>query len=169
VLNERIASDAIIATDVGEHCWWFGRNFLMRDTQRLLLSGYLGSMASGLPAAIASALVYPERQPICLTGDGGFSMVMGDFETIVKYELPIKTFVFKNGQLGMIMQEQKIEGYPTWATDLCNCDFAAFAEDCGGTGIPVTEPGELPGAVDKALRMKGPVLVDIETDPRRFI
>jgi len=169
VLNSSISPEAVIATDVGEHCWWFGRNFLMRDTQKFILSGYLASMASGLPASMAAALVYPKRQNICIVGDGGFSMVLGDFETVVKYEMPIKVFVFNNKQLGMIQQEQKMEGYPLWATDLCNCDFAGFAGNCGGVGIPVSEPGELPDAVTKALSQDGPVIVDINTDPRRFV
>jgi pyruvate oxidase/acetolactate synthase-1/2/3 large subunit len=169
VLHDKLSPDAVIATDVGEHCWWFGRNFLMRDTQRYLLSGYLGSMGSGLPAAMAAALAYPGRQIVGIVGDGGFSLVMGDFETVVKYEMPVKIFLLNNRQLGMIQQEQKMEGYPLWGTDLCNCDFARFAEDCGGVGISVSEPAELPGAVDEALKQKKPVIVDIETDPRRFV
>ena len=132
------------------------------------MSGYLASMGFGLPGAMAAALAYPDRQIVCITGDGGFSMVMGDFMTIVKNKMPIKVFLLNNGQLGMIMQEQKIEGYPNWQTDLYNCDFAGFAENCGGVGIKVTEPKKLPDAVDEALDSKKPVIVDIETDPTRF-
>jgi pyruvate oxidase/acetolactate synthase-1/2/3 large subunit len=169
VLNEKLADDAIIALDTGENGWWFGRNFWMKRTQKMLMSGYLGTMAFGLPAALAAQLVYPERQVICITGDGGFSMVMADFVTAVHDELPIKIFLFNNHQLAMIMQEQMIEKYPNWQTELYNPDFAQYAENCGGVGIKVTKPEELPGAVEKALSSDRPVIVDIETDPRRFI
>ena len=96
-------------------------------------------------------------------------MVMGDFLTAVKYKLPIKVFVFNNKQLGMIMQEQKIENYPNWQTDLYNCDFARYARICGGVGIKVTDPQKLEGEVERALSLKNAVIVDIDTDPRRFI
>ena len=150
VLNNMIAKDAIVTLDVGEHCWWFGRNFWMKKSQKILMSGSLATMGFGLPAALASQIVYPDRQVICITGDGGFSMVMADFLTAVKYNLPIKVFIFNNQQLGMIMQEQKMEGYPNWQTELQNMDYAAFARECGGVGITVKNPDELPDAVSKA-------------------
>lgn len=169
VLNEKLAEDAIITLDVGENAWWFGRNFWMRKNQKMLMSGYLGSMGFGLPAALVAQLVYPERQVSCISGDGGFSMVMADFLTAVKYKLPINIFLFNNRQLGMIMQEQIVEGYKNWQTDLYNCDFAEYAQNCGGVGIKVLEPDELPDAVEKAFSLNKPVVVDIETDPKRFI
>jgi len=168
-LNRKVPKDAVIALDVGEQCWWFGRSFLMRDTQRLTFSGNLGSMGSGLPGAMAASLAFPDRQSICITGDGGFALVMGDFMTIVKNGMPIKVFIFNNKQLGMIMQEQKVEGYPIWQTELHNCDFAGFAEGCGARGIRVDSPDSLDGAIDEALGSKGPVIVDIATDPRRIL
>jgi len=169
VLNEKIRDDAVISLDVGENGWWFGRNFWMRKNQKMVMSGYLASMGTGLPGALAAQLVYPERQVICMTGDGGFTMVMGDFLTAVKYNLPVKIFLFNNKQLGMIMQEQKVENYPNWQTDLYNCDFSRYAEICGGAGIKVSKPQELPSAVDRALNENKPVIVDIDTDPRRFV
>ncbi len=168
-LNQKLDDDAIITVDVGENCWWVGRNFWMKKTQTLLLSGYLGSMGFGLPAALASQLTYPDRQIACITGDGGFSMVMADFMTAVKYKLPIKVFLLNNKQLGMIMQEQKVENYSNYQTELQDCDYAGFAENCGGLGIKVEKSEMLEDAIDKALKSKKPVLVDIETDPRRFI
>lgn len=168
ILNETIAGDAIISLDTGENCWWFGRNFLMKKTQRMIMSGYLATMGFGLPGAMAASLAYPDRQIVCITGDGGFSMVMGDFLTAVKYKMPIKVFLFNNKQLGMIMQEQKVENYPNWQTGLYNCSFAEYAKNCGGVGIEVTEPIELRNAVEKALTSEKPTLVDIDTDPRRF-
>lgn len=169
VLNEELAEDAIITLDTGENGWWFGRNFWMKKTQKMLMSGYLGTMGFGLPAALAAQLVYPDRQVVCITGDGGFSMVMADFLTAVKYELPVKLFLMNNHQLAMIMQEQKVENYPNWQTQLYNPDFASYARECGGTGINVKDPDKLRTAVSEALDTEGPVLVDIETDPRRFI
>lgn len=115
-------------------------------------------------------LLEKEAQKVaCLVGDGGFSMVMGDFLTAVKYDLPIKVFLFNNKQLGMIMLEQKVENYVNWQTELQDCDYAGFAENCGGFGLRVDDPTELPLAVDKALKSKIPTLVDINTDPARFI
>lgn len=96
-------------------------------------------------------------------------MVMGDFLTAHKYGLPVKVFVINNKRLGMIMQEQKVEGYQSWQTDLHDFSFAKFAENSGGLGIKVTEPSELETAFDRALASTIPTIVDIETDPRRFL
>jgi thiamine pyrophosphate-dependent acetolactate synthase large subunit-like protein/rubredoxin len=169
VLKEKIADDAVISLDVGENCWWFGRNFMMKKTQKMVMSGYLASMGFGLPGALAATLAYPDRQVVCIAGDGGFSMVMGDFLTALKYQMPVKVFVLNNQSLGMIQQEQKVEGYERWQTELYSYNFADYAEHSGGKGIKVTEPNELEAAVDNALSTKKPVIVDIETDPRRFI
>ncbi len=129
ILNDRLADDAVIALDVGENGWWFGRNFRMKATQKMVMSGYLASMGVGLPAALAAQLAYPQRQVACIAGDGGFSMVMADFLTAVKYDLAIKLFLFNNRQLGMIMQEQRVENFPNWQTELANADIAQFARD----------------------------------------
>lgn len=169
VLKSKIAADAVISLDVGENCWWFGRNFPMKKTQKMIMSGQLGSMGFGLPGAMAAALVYPQRQIVCISGDGGFTMVMGDFMTALKYELPIKVFILNNKRLGMIMQEQKVEGYVSSQTDLYDFNFADFAEHSGGVGIKVTEPSQLEDAIDKALASKKATIVDIDTDPRRFL
>jgi thiamine pyrophosphate-dependent acetolactate synthase large subunit-like protein len=169
VLNDKIADDAVISLDVGENCWWFGRNFMMRKSQKMVMSGTLATMGFGLPGAMAAALAYPNRQIVCLTGDGGLTMVLGDFLTALKYRLPVKVFVMNNKRLGMIMQEQKVEGYEGWQTDLYDFGFADFAEHSGGFGIKVTEPSELEGVIDKALKANKATIVDIDTDPRRFL
>jgi pyruvate oxidase/acetolactate synthase-1/2/3 large subunit len=168
VLTEKLADDAVISLDVGENCWWFGRNFQMKRTQKMVLSGNLATMGFGLPGALAAALAYPTKQIICITGDGGLTMVLGDFLTALKYQMPIKVFVINNKSLGMIMQEQKAEGYQSWQTELHDFSFAKFAEHAGGYGIKVTQPEELPHAVDRALSSKVATIVDIDTDPRRF-
>ena len=94
VLNDKISDDAVITLDVGEHCWWFGRNFWMKKSQKMVMSGYLATMGFGLPAALAAQIVYPNRQVICIAGDGGFSMLMADFLTAVKNKLPNYCFHF---------------------------------------------------------------------------
>ncbi|MGW8288901.1 MAG: thiamine pyrophosphate-binding protein, partial [Candidatus Bathyarchaeia archaeon] len=169
VLNDKIAADAVISLDVGENCWWFGRNFVMKKTQKMVMSGYLASMGFGLPGAIAAALAYPDKQVVCIAGDGGFSMLMADFLTALKYQMPIKVFILNNQSLGMIKQEQKVEGYQPWQTELYNYNFAEYAENSGGTGIKVTEPSELETAIEKALSANKSAIVDIDTDSRRFI
>lgn len=168
VINDKIADDAVITLDVGENAWWVGRNFWMKKTQKMILSGYLASMGFALPAAIAAQLIYPDRQVVCLAGDGGFSMLMADFMTAIKYELPIKVFLFNNKELGMIRQEQLTEGYENWQTDLYSYDFAEYARSCGGIGINVEKPEELEAAVEEALSSDKPIIVDINTDPKRF-
>jgi len=169
VLNQKISDNAVISLDVGENCWWFGRNFRMKKTQKMVMSGGLATMGFGLPGALAAALAYPERQIVCITGDGGLTMVLGDFLTALKYNLPVKVFVINNKRLGMIMQEQKVEGYEGWQTDLYDYNFADFAEHSGGLGIKVTEPEKLSVAVERALASDKPTIVDIDTDPRRFL
>jgi pyruvate oxidase len=168
ILNEKISDNAVISLDVGENCWWFGRNFRMKKSQKMVMSGSLATMGFGLPGALAAALAYPDRQIVCLTGDGGLTMVLGDFLTALKYNLQVKVFVINNKRLGMIMQEQKVEGYESSQTDLFDYNFADFAEHSGGVGIKVTEPSQLEEAVDKALKTTKPTIVDIDTDPRRF-
>jgi pyruvate oxidase len=167
VLSEVIPVDAVISLDVGENQWWFGRNFCMKQ-QRFVMSGYLATMGFGFPGAIAAKIAYPDRTVFCITGDGGFSMAMADFMTAVKYNLPIVVIVLNNHQLGMIQVEQMMEHYPNYATDLLNPDFARYAEVCGGIGIHVSRPEELKPALITAMSYKRPVIIDVETDPKRF-
>ena len=168
VLNEKLSDEAVISLDVGENCWWFGRDFMMKKSQKMVMSGALATMGFGLPGALAAALAYPNRQTICITGDGGLTMVLGDFLTALKYKLPVKVFVMNNKSLAMIMQEQKVEGFQGWQTELFDYDFAKFAENSGGMGIKVSEPNDLEPAVVKALAASKPTIVDIDADPRRF-
>ncbi len=167
VLSETLPDDAVISVDVGENCWWFGRNFRMKR-QRMVMSGYLATMGFGFPAAIAAKLAYPERTAVCITGDGGFSMAMADLVTAVKYDLPMVVVVLNNRQLAMIQVEQMMEEYPNFGTDLLNPDFVEYAEACGAAGIRVDTPEALGPAIGEAVRMNVPVVVDVETDPRRF-
>jgi pyruvate oxidase len=167
VLSEVVPADAVISLDVGENQWWFGRNFRMKQ-QRFAMSGYLATMGFGLPGAIAAKIAYPDRTVFCITGDGGFSMAMADFVTAVKYDLPMVVVVLNNRQLGMIQVEQMMEHYPNYGTDLLNPDFARYADVCGGIGIGVSRPEELRPALLAAMSHHRPVIVDVETDPKRF-
>jgi len=167
VLEQVLPDDAIISLDVGDNAFWFGRNFEITH-QKLLMSGYLATMGFGLPGALAAKIVSPDKSAICLTGDGGFTQVMGDFLTAVENDLPITVVILNNRELAMITVEQKVEGYPKFATDLTNPNFKDYAESCGGVGFKVDRPEELRTALEAALRAKKPAIVDINTDPRRF-
>jgi pyruvate oxidase len=165
-LQDLVDRDAIIANDVGDNTLWFARNFVATD-QEILISGYVGSMGFGLPAALAAQLTYPRRQVLCTTGDGGFTMVMGDFATAVAYELPITVVLLDNAKLAMIEHEQDAAGIPHFATDLQKIDFARYADACGGEGFTVDDPKDLHDALRGAFSAKKAALVDIITDPRR--
>jgi thiamine pyrophosphate-dependent acetolactate synthase large subunit-like protein len=165
-LQELVDRDAIIANDVGDNTLWFARNFVATD-QDILSSGYVASMGFGLPAVLVAQLTFPTRQVVCTTGDGGFTMVMGDFATAVANELPITVVVLDNAKLAMIEHEQDEAGVPHFATDLQRIDFARYADACGGEGFRVEEPQDLKDALKSALFAKKSTLVDIVTDPRR--
>jgi len=130
------------------------------------LSGTLASMANGLPYAIAAQVAHPDRQCIAFVGDGGLSMLMAEFATCVKYQLPVKVIVVNNSTLGMIKWEQMVFlGNPEFGCDLQPIDFAAVARACGGTGFRVEDPAECGRVLDEALALPGPVIVDAIVDP----
>jgi pyruvate dehydrogenase (quinone) len=137
----------------------------MTKDRRLLGSFVHGSMANALPQAIGAKLLYPNRQVVSLSGDGGFAMLMGDFITLSQYELPVKTVVYNNGALGMVKLEMEVDGLPDYGTDLKNPNFAKMAEAMGVTGIRVEDPTEVRPAIERMLRHDGPVLVDVVTNP----
>jgi pyruvate dehydrogenase (quinone)/pyruvate oxidase len=165
-IGKRLASDAVYVADSGTITTWYARQIEHREGQYCTLSGTLATMACGLPYSIGIQAAYPERQVVCLIGDGGFSMLMGELATLVTYNLPAKIFIFKNNTLGQIKWEQMVfEGNPEYAVDLHPIDFAKFAEACGAKGITVTDPKDMGSAVDEAFAHKGPVVVDCEIDP----
>ncbi len=165
-LQELVDPDAIIANDVGDNTLWFARNFVATD-QHILMSGYVASMGFGLPAALAAQIAYPKRQVVCTTGDGGFTMVMGDFATAVANDLPITVVLLNNAKLAMIENEEDNDSMPHFATDLQRIDFARYADACGGEGLTVDDPKDLKDTLKNALSSKRPTLVDIITDPLR--
>jgi pyruvate dehydrogenase (quinone)/pyruvate oxidase len=123
-------------------------------------------MANGLPYAIAAQIAYPERQSVAFVGDGGFSMLMAEFATCVKYRLPVKVVVVKNDTLGMIKWEQMVFlGNPEYGCELQPIDFAAFARACGGAGFTVDDPEICGQVLEEALASPGPALVEAVVDP----
>ena len=165
-LGKRLAANAIVVSDSGTIATWFARQIPARRGQMFSLSGTLASMANGLPYAIAAQVAYPDRQVVAFVGDGGFSMLMADFATCVKYDLPVKVVIVKNNSLGMIKWEQMVFlGHPEFACELQPIDFAAFARACGGTGFTVDDPAECGAVLDRALAVPGPVVVEAVVDP----
>jgi pyruvate dehydrogenase (quinone) len=165
-LGKRLSDTAIVSTDSGTITTWWARQIPAKRGQMYSCSGTLATMACGLPYAIASQVAYPERQCVAFVGDGGFSMLMAEFATAVKYQLPIKVIVIKNNTLGQIKWEQMVFlGNPEYVCDLHPIDFAAFAHACGGTGFTVEDSAECGAVLARALATPGPVLVQAVVDP----
>lgn len=165
-LGRRLDDDAIISCDSGTIATWFARYIPVKRRQKHSLSGTLATMANGLPYTIAAQIAYPGRQCIGFVGDGGFTMLMGEFATAVKYKLPIKIVVINNNTLGQIKWEQMVFlGNPEYGCELSPINFAALAQACGGTGFRIENPKDCGRILDQALRTKGPVLIDAIVDP----
>ncbi len=165
-LSELLADDAIISADSGTNTIWAARHIDLRSEQKFSCSGTLATMGCGLPYAIAANIAYPERQSVAFVGDGGFTMLMGEFATAVKYELPITIVVIKNNSLGQIKWEQIVFlGNPEYGCDLHPIDFVKFAEACGGVGFRCERPDEVRPALEAALQSKRPALVEAVVDP----
>ncbi len=165
-LGQRLDTDAIVSCDSGTIATWFARQIPVRRGQMHSLSGTLATMANGLPYTIAAQIAYPDRQCIGFVGDGGFTMLMGEFATAVKYRLPIKIVVVKNNSLGQIKWEQMVMlGNPEYVCDLHPIDFAAFARACGGHGFTVDDPARCGEIIEQALATPGPVLIEAVVDP----
>jgi pyruvate dehydrogenase (quinone)/pyruvate oxidase len=165
-LSRLADDDAVISTDSGTITTWVARHFQIRQRQKFSCSGTLATMAPGMPYSIAAKLAYPDRQSIAFVGDGGFTMLMGEFATAVKYALPITVVIIKNNTLGQIKWEQIVFlGNPEYGCELHPIDFAKFAEACGGVGFTVREPEELRPALEHALHCGKPAIVEVEVDP----
>jgi len=165
-LGRRLRDDAIVACDSGTIATWWARHIPVRRGQMHTISGTLATMACGLPYIIAAQIAYPDRQCVAFVGDGGFTMLMGEFVTAVKYGLPIKVVIVKNNTLGQIKWEQMVFlGNPEFGCDLQPIDFAAFAHACGGKGYTIKDPARCGDILDQALADPGPVIVQAEVDP----
>lgn len=165
-LNAFLADDAIICCDTGTVTTWVARHIAMKGTMQFSASGTLATMANGLPYSLGAAIAYPGRQIVCIAGDGGFSMLMSELATLVKYALPVKIIVLKNNLLGMIKWEQlAFEGNPQYGVELQPIDFAACARSCGASGFSVENPADLQDVYRQAFAHPGPVVVEAVIDP----
>jgi pyruvate oxidase len=164
-MQRTIPDDAVIAVDVGNHAYSFGRYFECRR-HTVLMSGYLGSIGFGFPAAMGAwAAVDGKRPVVAVTGDGGFGQYMAEMTTAVKHGMNITHVLLNNGQLGKISKEQRAGEWEVWQTSLHNPDFAAFARNCGALGIRVTDAAQLDSALAEAVAHDGPAMVEVITDP----
>jgi pyruvate dehydrogenase (quinone) len=159
-ISDQASSDAVFTCDVGLPTVWAARYLAMNGKRRLLGSFWHGSMANAMAQAIGAQAAFPARQVISLSGDGGFSMLMGDFLTLTQLRLPVKIVVFNNGKLGFVELEQMSTGFLTTGTDLVNPNFAAMAESVGVRGIRIESPDEVNDGVAAALAHDGPALID---------
>ncbi len=159
-LSDQAAQDAIFTCDVGLPTVWAARYLTMNGKRRLLGSFWHGSMANAMAQAIGAQAAFPGRQVISLSGDGGFSMLMGDFLSLAQLGLAAKIVVFNNGALGFIELEQKSTGFLAYGTEFKNPNFAAMVEAAGIRGIRLENPGDVDAGIAAALAHDGPVLID---------
>ena len=163
-LSKQAPANAVMCVDVGNNAYSFGRYF---ETQNhsFLMSGYLGSIGFAFPAAMGAwAAVEDKRPVIAVAGDGGFCQYLAELTTAVKYNMPIKTIILNNDELGKISKEQRSGEFDVWATSLSNPNFAEYAEGCGALGIRVREKAALADAIQRLMAHDGPGLVEIITD-----
>jgi pyruvate dehydrogenase (quinone) len=167
LIDERARDDAILTCDSGTIATWAARHWTIRGNRQFYLSGNLATMAPGLPYAIGMQQAYPGRQVIAFVGDGGFAMLMAEFLTAVRHDLPITVVVNNNNAYGQFLWEQIVLGYPEFAVrhEPPEADFAAWASACGGYGAKVTAAHALPGAIEGLLAHPGPGLVDCDVNP----
>jgi len=159
-ISDHAAEDAIFTCDVGLPIVWAARYLAMNGERRLLGSFWHGSMANAMGQGIGAQAAFPSRQVVSLSGDGGFSMLMGDLLSLRQLRLPVKVVVFNNSTLGFIELEQKSTGFLPFGTEFENPNFAAMAEAVGIRGIRMEDPAEVEGGIAAALSHEGPVVVD---------
>ena len=165
-LNRLLDRDAIVSSDSGTIATWSARYIDIRDEMQFSLSGTLATMANGLPYSIGAAVAYPGRQVVCVVGDGGLTMLMGEIATLVKYNLPVKVIVIKNNVLGEIKWEQMVlNANPQYGVELQPIDFAMYAKACGAGGFTIENPKDAESTLAKALAYPGPAVVQAIVDP----
>jgi pyruvate dehydrogenase (quinone) len=159
-ISDHASADAVFSCDVGLPTVWAARYLAMNGKRRLVGSFWHGSMANAMAQAIGVQAAYPGRQVISLSGDGGFTMLMGDMLSLTQLRLPVKVVVFNNGALGFIELEQKSTGFLPFGTEFQNPNFAAMAEAAGIRGIRLEDPGQVEEAIATAFAHEGPVVID---------
>ena len=164
IINDVAADDAVFTCDVGTPTIWTARYISMNGRRRLIGSFAHGSMANAMPQALGAQAAFPGRQCVALAGDGGFTMLMGDFITLSQHKLPVKVVVFNNGTLGFVELEMKAGGFLGTGVNLDNPDFAAMANAMGIFARRVEDPADLETAVREVLAHDGPALLDVVTN-----
>ena len=165
-VSDELNDDAIVSVDSGTNTIWAASHIKITKGMKFSVSGTLASMACGLPYAIAAQIAFPKRQCVAFVGDGGFTMLMGEFATAVQYNLPIKVIIIKNNTLGMIRWEQMaFLGNPEFGVEFTPIDFTKFAEACGAKGYTIKEPSEVKSVMSIAMSDKNPTLIEAYVDP----
>jgi pyruvate dehydrogenase (quinone) len=159
-ISDHAAADAIFSCDVGLPTVWAARYLVMNGKRRLVGSFSHGSMANAMAQAIGAQAAHRGRQVISLSGDGGFTMLMGDFISLAQLKLPVKIVVFNNGTLGFVELEQKSTGLLEFGVELNNPDFAAMAKAMGIYGVRLEDPADVELGIAAALAHDGPALID---------
>lgn len=169
VISEKAAKNAIFTADVGTPTVWAARYLKMNGQRRLIGSFTHGSMANAMPQALGIKMALPECQVISLSGDGGFSMLMGDLISLKQHNIPAKVVIFNNSVLGFVALEMKVAGFVNTGVDLHNPDFAKVAQAVGIYGERVEDPTELPAAVERFLAHDGPAVLDVVTASQELV
>ena len=169
LVSELADDDAIFTADVGTPTVWAARYLEMNGKRRLIGSFNHGSMANAMPQALGAQAAFPKRQVVSLSGDGGFTMLMGDFVSLTQLGLPVKVVVYDNSSLGFVAMEMKASGYLDTGTDLRNPNFAAMANAMGVLGLRVEQSEDLEPALRKAFAHDGPALVDVVTAKQELV
>ncbi|WP_433352119.1 pyruvate dehydrogenase [Microtetraspora malaysiensis] len=165
VLDEEADDDTVFTVDTGMCNVWAARYLTPNGRRRVIGSFSHGSMANALPQAFGAQFIDRDRQVVSLSGDGGFSMLMGDFLSLVQYALPVKVVLFNNSALSMVDLEMMVAGLRPYGTTYPHTDYAAIARAAGAYGVRVEDPKQVRDALREAFRHDGPALVDVVTDP----
>ena len=164
-LGKLLKDDAIVISDSGTIATWWARQIKAKRGQMFSLSGNLATMANGFPYAIGAQVAYPNRQVVAFVGDGGFTMLMGELSTCIKYNLPVKVIIIKNNTLGQIKWEQMVlDGNPEYGCEFEPIDFVKFAEACGAKGFNIENPKKCSSTLEEALNAPGPAIIEAVVD-----
>jgi pyruvate dehydrogenase (quinone) len=169
LINEHAAQDALFAADDGTVGVWMFRHIDTGGKRRTFASMLHGTMASGMAAALGLQKAQPGRQVICLAGDGGFTMLLGDLLTTVQENLPIKIVIYDNGKLGFVEIEQMASGLEPVYTDLKNPDFGEVAKAMGVWGRSVSKAGQLEESIQTWLAQPGPAVLHVKVKPMQLV